>query len=283
MNCLRKNIEPFPNGSEQGTYQTCVGPVDAPLASGSIRLLEWDTRFFGVPYARIERLQASGEHVQRRDNTTRVISDLLVWSRAQGIRFIAAKIQADPALAQALEQNGFYLTDTAMGFTRQGTGKLSRPELPDGYAFQVNPGNAETIAVAFNQLFWDGRFHHDPAIATATADRLWQEAVKNQLSGDADLALLLTHKKKPVGLVTIAKTSGAGNRGCVFIVGLLESHRHKGLGRILLAEAVNLASERFEQLEIETSTYNLPAIRLYLSVGFIPVEARLSFHCWQGN
>lgn len=283
MNCLSKNIEPILNGSECATYQAGVGPAKAPMASGSIRLLEWDTRFFGFPCARIEGLQASGSQRERQDNAARVISDLLDWSKAQGIQFIAAKIPADPALAQALELQGFYLTDTAMGFTRQGTDNLSRPELPNGFAFQENPDDAETIAAAFSQLFWDGRFHHDPEIATTTADRLWQEAVKNQLSGEADFSLLLTCQDQPAGLVTIAKTSDGGDHGCLFIVGLREPHRHKGLGGILLTEAIHLASNSFGQLEVETSTYNLPAIRLYLSVGFKPVEARVSFHRWQGK
>jgi GNAT superfamily N-acetyltransferase len=283
MNCLRKNIEPVINGSEYTSYQTLVGPVDSPLASGSIRLLDWDTRFFGFPCARVENLTATGDLNQRRDNAARVVSGLLKWSQSKSIQFLAAKIPADPALAQALEQCGFYLTDTAMGFTLKQIEKLPQSEPPAGYDFLENPGNAETIASAFSSLFWDGRFHHDPAIEKTTADRLWQEAVKNQLAGDADMSFLLTYKNQPAGLVTVAESFADKQCGCLFIVGLRESHQRKGLGRILLTQAVNRASDRFKQLEVETSTYNLPAIRLYQSVGFQPNEARLSFHCWQGK
>jgi RimJ/RimL family protein N-acetyltransferase len=245
------------------------------------RKLEWDSNFFGFPCGRIDHLFALGQGSQRFQAAVNALADLLAWFDNEGIRFLAAKVPGpDPILVQAFEHHGFYLTDATQSLHRSGGPLPETPTLPPEYRFEAK-ADPDEAARAFGRLFYDGRFHHDHRIPRETADRLWAQAVRSQAAGEAREALYLFHDDRPVGIAALTPAGPPDGRGCLFLFGIKDEYRGRGLGTPLLAEILRRHQNGYSAIDVETSTYNLPALRLYRSLGFEPGIVRVSLHGWR--
>ncbi|MBU2547782.1 MAG: GNAT family N-acetyltransferase [Proteobacteria bacterium] len=256
---------------------------DRVLAAGRVRLLAWDTDFFGFPCARIEALTATGENPARYDAVRRAVADLLGWCDDRGVKFVTVKVAGpEPILVQALESRGFYVTDCTVALARDDHAPLPQSsDSLDEFSFHDRIEDHAGTALAFSGLILDGRFHNDVRISKKTADGLWQRAVLNQTRSEAREVLLMTRGADPVGLTTIKPVDPENRAGCLFFVGLRGSYQARGLGRVLLGETLYRVRGEYDRLEVETSTYNQPALRLYQGQGFKPSQVKLSLHCWR--
>ncbi|MEW6263511.1 MAG: GNAT family N-acetyltransferase [Thermodesulfobacteriota bacterium] len=255
-----------------------------PLSAvGLVRLLAWDSQFFGFPCARLEQLLAAGDNARRRAGADEVLDQVMAWCREQGVRFIVGKVAGpDPAMVQALESHGFYLTDTQVALSRRDQ-PIPDSIPPRGFSFADETADPRETARAFHRLFYDGRFHHDPRLDVEKADQLWEEAIFSQLQGRSRDMILLAEDGRPVGLSVVQSGGEASNgtrAGCLFIFGLREEYRGQGLGRILLRETLRRITGKYRRLDLETSTFNLPALKLYMSHGFKWERIKLSLHAW---
>ncbi|MFH1089930.1 MAG: GNAT family N-acetyltransferase [Pseudomonadota bacterium] len=212
------------------------------------------------------------------------MTQTLNWCQELEVEFISVKQPGpDPILCQALEHHGFYVTDNVVRLIRPSGQAAPEINFTEGFAFSSQIDDPAATARVFHRLFYDGRFHNDAAIPEETADLLWETAIKNQLDGGADHFLILEHEAKPIGLVTIQKLENNAQDqdhppGSVFVLGVLEKFRNRGWGRLLLAEAIRRYQRNYSRLIVETSTFNHPAIRLYLSLGFQWDGFKLSLH-----
>jgi ribosomal protein S18 acetylase RimI-like enzyme len=249
-----------------------------------VHLLPWDTGFFGFPCARINTLMVKGSNTDRFDIALDLLDRVLDWSVSRHVCFLSIKIPGpDPLVCQALQARNFYLVDTGVRLTRHAQ-HIDFQALPDGWSYRDQVACPAAVASVFKSLFYDGRFHNDPRVPLDQADRLWESAIRNQLSGEAGHVLLLLENNQPRGLTTL-RTIPAGETcqkpvGSLSIVGLLEQCRGQGLGRRLLAETLLRYQYNYRFIVIETSTYNEPALRLYRSQGFESGLFTAGFHRW---
>jgi GNAT superfamily N-acetyltransferase len=259
--------------------------AEAEAGQGLIRVLDWDTRFFGFPCAVIEGLAVCGDFETRLAAARIVVGDSLAWAADREVRFIAAKAAGpDPAACQALEASGFYLVDQAAAMTRR-PAPIRTVDIPDGFECTTKPLDPDRAAEAFFGLFYDGRFYQDPRIDRNAADRLWASALRNQIETEAEIVVTLTDRGAPAGVATFkpaGSPAGPDARppGSLFIFGLRPEYRGRGLGAALLSRALAEAQDRYDHLALETSTYNRPALGLYSAFGFAPHEYKTVFHHW---
>jgi len=269
--------------AEEGTHLALIRADGRAVGVGLIRLLAWDTEFFGCPCALIETLWASGDNQRRFETARQVIKDLISWSNKQGVQFTAVKVPGpDPILCQALESFGFYVTDNVTCLSWPNDGGPPEAPLPEGFTFSAKRDDPEKIARHFSRLFYDGRFHNDARLDLEKADALWRAAILNQLQNEASQILVLEKDETPVGLTTVkaVQTDGAEaeTAACLFILGLREKYRGQGLGRVLLAETMKRLGPGCKRLEVETSTFNRPALNLYQAMGFRLNQVKLTLH-----
>lgn len=285
---------------------------------GLIRLLEWDSAFFGFPCAKIEPLVGSGSPKNRFEAVSQVLDQLLTWARRKHVQFVNVKVPGpDPIIVQSLESSGFYVTDnvaalrwtsdlprnkdrvagaldgienpaeSAMNTSSEGNPKTGpgMTLLPPDFQWTTTFKDPEIAASSLTGLFTDGRFHNDRRLGPQIADQIWNAAIKTQLSGSARLALGLVHQSRLVALATVQDVisplySGSASPGNLFILGVHQAFRGLGLGRRLLIEILKLASGTYSEVLVETSTYNRQALNLYLSAGFHLTEVKLTLHKW---
>ena len=153
--------------------------------------------------------------------------------------------------------------------------------LPPGFAFETQVPDPALVALEFDSLFYDGRFHNDAKIDKNLADELWRKTIENQLERDAESVLLLRKGDKTAGISTIMADPENERVGRLFVFGLKQEYRGQRLGRLLLRETLRRTNAHFDRLEVETSSFNRPAVSLYTACGFRIQGYKLSLHCWR--
>lgn len=79
------------------------------------------------------------------------------------------------------------------------------------------------------------------------------------------------------------KKLGFVKKGHVVSVAVLEEHRHRGLGRAIIEEAINGSKEkRCDELYLEVRCSNTDAVRLYEKIGFV-IKQRLKTYYRDGE
>jgi ribosomal protein S18 acetylase RimI-like enzyme len=264
----------------EGTDLILVPDDVRPTGLALVRLLDWDTRFFGYPCALIDTILARGDNAARYKSSLEIAGRVLHWCRSRYVRFVAAKLPGpDPVVIQALENQGFYLTNINLCLAWTGS-EIKKHPLASGFRFSTEIDNPKATARTFKQLFYDGRFHNDPQISRETADRLWEAAVLNQLETEASDVVFIKTGERTVGLATIKPVENDPKTGILFVFGVLPEFRGHGLGKALLSELLERIEGRFMRIEVETSSFNLPAVRMYQRCGFQVTGSKAGLHWW---
>ncbi|MBI1383806.1 MAG: GNAT family N-acetyltransferase [Rhizobiales bacterium] len=148
----------------------------------------------------------------------------------------------------------------------------------------ARPGDRAALAVlALEANAWEGRFHHNrdrsPFVADAMVDvgfsyaderdgRFIVAEVRGEVVGSCAFAV--------VDPGDAYLTDYDRHYGFIAEVTVRESHRGRGIGSALIAEAERwLAAQGVSQLQIIALVGNRPAIRLYERLGFRPYEIAL--------
>jgi ribosomal protein S18 acetylase RimI-like enzyme len=81
---------------------------------------------------------------------------------------------------------------------------------------------------------------------------------------------------RPVGTACALITEHEGeDHGFVHMVGVTAEHRGKGLGRLLVLCGLRYFKEKgYTEVYLDTQHHRVPAIKLYRSLGFEPVEMK---------
>ena len=116
-------------------------------------------------------------------------------------------------------------------------------------------GLAETLTSAFPEDPWD-------------ADRVIRELID---AGDVDTCYVITHGGNIVATTSVQMREIGGNNGTIHWVGCRPGYFGNGFGKALIIACMHRFVELgFTQSNLSTDDHRLPAIRLYLSLGYVP-------------
>jgi GNAT superfamily N-acetyltransferase len=119
-----------------------------------------------------------------------------------------------------------------------------------------------------SQFVFD-RFALDIALPSKGHDRLYEKWIRNSLEGSSHLVATF-------GDNFITFREQAGNIK-IDLVSVLQ--KGQGIGADLIRTVLNCAKERqVREVDVITECENLPAVRLYLSTGFLPARFFSVFH-----
>jgi ribosomal protein S18 acetylase RimI-like enzyme len=233
----------------------------APEAGYALKADAWLAAHLGKPSWRVELAQDQGQ-------------PLTSLAREPG--FAYAKVAAaDLPCLQHLLARGFYPVDVAVTFE----GPSPAGAFGADVRFAV-PEDRDAVARIAGTTFKYSRFHLDPAIPRATADRIKAEWAANFFSGRRGDAMVVAQLAgRVVGFLQLLRP--AADVLVIDLVGVSGDCQGRGLARqmIAFAAAHGLGDGRAPaRMRVGTQIANTRSVRLYESLGLRLVDAQYVLH-----
>lgn len=177
----------------------------------------------------------------------------------------------------ALQEQGFYLADTALVFEKPiQADRALRGNIQVRWAA---PSDAEgAIRVAQHNFIYD-RFHADPHIPPDTADALKAAWVSNYFRGQRGDQMVIAEKD---GQVVGFNQLLFRDHLVIDLIATDQAHRRQGIAHDLIAFAEAQAGT-FSRIRVGTQASNIASVRLYEAMGFRLVETQYVFHYYQAS
>jgi dTDP-4-amino-4,6-dideoxy-D-galactose acyltransferase len=207
-------------------------------------------------------------------------------ARRHGLRHVTARVDVvDVELLHHLEARGFLTMDQILHFYgAPGEREAGGAAVPDA-GIEVRPPREEDIpalrAIAAAAYRFD-RFHADPALPPALADRLYADWIENAVRGHDDHVFVATLDGLPAGFMTARinpeTTQALGvTVGKIWLVGVSEAARGRGVAPALMADARRwFGQQGCDVIEVGTQLRNTPALKFYTRCGFSPQNALIA-------
>jgi ribosomal protein S18 acetylase RimI-like enzyme len=222
-------------------------PTDGPAWLQDVFLEQW----LGYPVFRLK----NPSHVREVVAAAAVHPEWMIEARVA---------VSDVDVLARLTHEGFRVIDTNVQLTRA-------VAAVDGVAaancrFAHAPDEAAVRAIA-GRAFTQTRFHLDPAIPNAVADRIKQEWAGNFFSGKrGDWMVVAPDEHGPSGFLQLLR--GADDTVVIDLIAVAKQGRGKGLARSMIAYAATSCLGREATLVVGTQIANVTSLRLYSSLGF---------------
>lgn len=234
-------------------------------------MLEWDSCFFGFPIA-----QVAGETLSERSGEA-----ILEWSQANSVRclyFLANPNSAQTAdLAQRLD---FKFVDVRVQLSL-GVNVPSNPKIKEFVLRTVRAPDIAVLQAIAREAHQDSRFFFDTNFPKERAEDLFATWIAKDCEGRADKVLTAeSGNGGPLGYITcnLNKDSRIGRIG---LVGVAAESRGKGVGKMLISEALEwFRSVGAQKISVVTQMRNLAAQRLYQAAGFRTENVMVWYHRW---
>lgn len=235
-----------------------------------VRLLTWDSDFFGMRIASIE-----GNRLDRKEEIA--INGWCSKNHIDCLYFLADP--ADTATIRVAEESGFHLVDirVTLDLKISALPAVWRPEAPTVRLAEAADIPALRPIAAVNHR--DSRFYHDNNFPRERCDELYATWIEKSCTGFAEAVLVTAPENTAVGYLSChLKDTGIGQIG---LVGVSSAFHGVGLGRQLLDESLRwFAAAGVNQVEVVTQGRNIVAQRLYQKRGFMTKSVQLWYHKW---
>jgi dTDP-4-amino-4,6-dideoxy-D-galactose acyltransferase len=228
--------------------------------------LEWDSNFFGVRIARLNRT--------RLDEPT--ANEALAWSEAHRIDCLYFLADPDHTASVLLaEKHEFLLVDQRM------TLQIRVPNDAPARQLKVRPAREDDVATLkeiARQTHRDTRFYFDKHFERSRCDELYATWIENSFRGFAQAVLVAESDDGPAGYLTCRLKESESQIG---LLGVGALYQGQGLGTQLVQQFLAWSREQKAiRATVVTQGRNLAAQRLYQRNGFVAASLQVWYHRW---
>ena len=255
--------------------------------------MPWDSEVLGCPAGSIEGLWAEGCYAEQRHRLETVLNACIADAEDHGVRFLSVRLPEDAIAAlHAVESVGFRIIESFLTFGRKTAGEIPFGTKSDFYVRLTQPDEMETVASIAYCAFQSFRLRVDPQIPESRARHSRREWVRNGFKGRAEAIYvaesenrLCSESPRIVGFALLrSKVSRRLSERSTEKIGEIEliavdpASHGRGIGKALVAEAIQHYQGKTSEIHVGTQAKNLQAIGLYTRMGFSVVRSELSFH-----
>lgn len=232
----------------------------------TLRLLDWDSAFFGL------RIAASVESPRDRAAVARAIAS----AREQAIDCVYVLSDVDDQTAiHALGAAGARLVDVRVTFERG----ISVLPAPDASIRDVQPDDVPALRALAAASHGSSRFYADGRFPRARCDEMFATWIEKSCGGWADVV-----RVAEIDGVVCGYTTGHardGSRGEIGLVAVDPRAQGHGLGTKLVLSTLGALRERgIVSATVVTQARNVGAQRLYQAQGFRTQRVQTWHHLW---
>jgi dTDP-4-amino-4,6-dideoxy-D-galactose acyltransferase len=226
----------------------------------SIQRDQWLSGVLAVPSWKVEGVDAS--------TASKELRERLVESGDTA--FLAAKIPTwDVEAVNNATQAGFRVIDVIVTFEwprEMDVQKALQEQMTVEAALVDDAQAVEDIAA---RSFRYTRFHLDPAIGQGRANEIKRQWARNACDGRASAVYVARERGHIVGFLAVMESTAAGHRDAIIdLIAVDAGSQSRGAGRALSRRFIDIWRSRSDRLRVGTQVANIPAMRLYESLGF---------------
>ena len=236
-------------------------------------ILEWDTKFFGVPVARILRPEISMDE----------LLDVVEGLKSKGVTLIYWSTPAENSSPLITQLNG-HLADIKTTFSLDLTAPNNAPYFSEvcieanvmRFDLAMSKTEAESLAIQSGEY---SRFALDKNIPRDRYENLYRTWIGRSLNKEiAEEVLVVRDAGKLVGLITLGRKQARGDIG---LLAVDKYSRGKGVGKALVSAANSwFIDKKFKSAQVVTQGSNIPALRLYQKCGYVIEKTEYIYHFW---
>ena len=238
-----------------------------------VRLLEWDTKFFGFPVAQIKT------------DTLNVIGveQAFRFCNENDVRLLQFKCDAHHRASILLAENhNFHFADVRITLEKKLT-ELDKhiPTLPAGVSFRIGV-SSDTCALKeiVTDLYAHSRYYFDTNFPRDDVHGFYRNWIEKSLHGQFDDCVwVLCVGDTSVGCCSISYRSSLVPT--IGLFGIDPCMSGQGFGIILLQQVLkSIFNSGFKRVSVVTQGRNYHAQRLYQRAGFQSKKMEIYYHRW---
>lgn len=253
----------------------------------------WDTEHFGFGVGKIT-FMAISDVLQRDDGLVSrraLIEACCDWMKQNEVKCVIARVDLTNTLdIMAYEQSGFYLTDVLATF-HLNVDALDNFQNQDSEGGVVKvasfrEGDEQALMDIARSAFKVDHFHRDFHFPKHKSDELFAKWAYNCCHGLCDTVLVAKKKEDeyPLGFIACRMEHGKEKLrpyGVIELVAVSPAHQGKGVGTLLVREAVKWFGERgVHSVYVATQADNKGSARTYEKVRFNLEHIDVTLHKW---
>lgn len=243
------------------------------MTESLIRLLDWDTAFFGVRIARINQVTLTPSEASLVD----------AWCTREHIDCVYFLAEDEAQTVRTAEQNAYEFRDIRLTFGLSLAGEaVPMPAVPRGMVIRSAAlGDLKALEPFVVNTFTHSRFYRDPHFSQERCDELYRVWLERSIRSEiADAAFVLEFESNPAAYITL-ETSSEKDTAAIGLLGVSPRLYGRGVGQLLVQQAQAVCQQRgFGKMTVVTQGRNIAAQRLYQKAGFRTVDMKLWYHKW---
>jgi ribosomal protein S18 acetylase RimI-like enzyme len=164
----------------------------------------------------------------------------------------------------------------ATGLAGGATAASSRPSA----IREITPEHHEAVLRIAATCFRYSRFHLDPLIPVAVANRIKHDWILNYIKKQRGEQLWVAlHEDRPAGFLAVLSSDSGGRRTrTIDLIGVDGAFQGRGFGASLVAFFLDRYAGESDYLQVGTQVANIPSMKLYQKFGFAIVRAQYVLH-----
>lgn len=211
------------------------------------------------------------------------VQKAIISARKEGYQHLTCKVStSDKGIVKALEENGFYLVDTAITFCFQfGKNQLRSMEYKCRLGDCQKEDLQELMRIAKESYSLD-RFHSDPKLPNDLCDEYYEKWIQNSVNGFADKTLVAYYDNKVVGFTTGKRRREEEYYDLVLSAVDINARGlniYTSMIHYMTNYVVNLAEKdsTLKGILLETQVDNYPVLRAWIKLGYTPYSSLYVF------
>src|SRR5205085_7742685 len=205
-----------------------------------------------------------------------------------GTAFFYAKIpNRDVSAMTIATRAGFFVVDVNVTFNWDKAANGVFGNSLGGNKMTIETASRDdTLAIEeiAGNCFTLSRFHLDPAIGLDRANEVKRQWARNACVGRASIVYVARQQGHVTGFLAVLENKSSEREDAIIdLVGVDAAHQGRGVGRALSGMFVEQWQGRADRLRVGTQISNIPAMRLYESIGFRVAETSYVLHAHVKN
>ncbi|MBF0384744.1 MAG: GNAT family N-acetyltransferase [Candidatus Omnitrophica bacterium] len=246
----------------------------------------WDKRILGAETYSIEEIFIKTGLPNHKEVLSDLLDNVMAFAVKKKAELLTLRVNENKSeYADIFERYGFITVDRLKTFLyEKGKNKIRNYHTTAGFA-PKGSDYKDIVALARNS-FKHSRIYRDKNIPKKRADKFYEKLAGALLKDGSNLKLIYKRENQLLGFAVGAKDDSLkgfipGKIGFLWLITVDPKFRGQGLSAGIMSDFLSKFQDVVDLIEVNTQNDNMPAVKLYESLGLAKVGGIITMHCWR--